>query len=194
MKRALWIGLVLVLIALVAPATAGELLKFKNGHRLVAQKTWVDGDILYVQLDDGSVLGFPKDLVENEGTTNARYIPLGTSNRVTRGRRGPGLISSVGQQDQKSIAEGKLTADEASRGRARQVGYSMPAGRDGGPSSRIRPKPGIDVRQGRAQALGEGTSRDTVGGPPGTSDDQAGVPKARIREAKDRKETGGPGK
>jgi hypothetical protein len=188
--------LILVLVALAAPAAADELLKFKNGHRLVAKKTWVEGDILYVKLEDGSVLGFPKDLVESEGTTNARYVPLRNTNRVTGSRRGYDLGGILKKQQQNaSIVQGSGTADQAASGRPLQIGYSMPAGRDEvrKPSSRVgATKPDSSAQKSRHGVTGEGERlealRGEAGPPPGS---RSNVPTVWLTPADNREETRG---
>jgi hypothetical protein len=77
---------VILLTACLFSATAGEIVRFKNGHQMVVRKSQIDGDTIFLTLEDGSVLGFPKELVQIEGNTpTARYYTPVRTNRVTRG-------------------------------------------------------------------------------------------------------------
>ncbi|MDQ7005923.1 MAG: hypothetical protein Q9Q40_01680 [Acidobacteriota bacterium] len=65
MKRSWKVMAALVLAGAVSLpwAAATERIRFKNGHTIVVLSSRVEGDFIYLTLEDGSEVGFPKALV-----------------------------------------------------------------------------------------------------------------------------------
>ena len=92
----LFVALAALAILAGASASAGERVKFKNGHSIVVESVRVEGDIVYLTMSDGSEAGFPKVLVElvEEGheTKVSRYV--GTA----KSPRSPGFTDLFGYE------------------------------------------------------------------------------------------------
>jgi hypothetical protein len=186
---------VILLAACLFTATAGEMVKFKNGHQMVVRKSAIEGDTIYLTLEDGSVLGFPKDLVSIEGGARVeRYAPPATPNRVSRGPSGSQL------QARRAGTGNMITSEVISTGeldgRSVMMGYNRPgAGRisadDLGPK-KAGQKAGGTFRQARAKQQGElptGTKRS--GTEPGEVP-APDVPKIRPVFSDDKKSSASP--
>ncbi|GEM_PF-5313243 len=50
-------------MAFSGAALAGERIHFKNGHSFIVRGSYVEGDMVFLTLPDGSTIGFPKDLI-----------------------------------------------------------------------------------------------------------------------------------
>jgi hypothetical protein len=87
-------GFAISLLA-VAPAEAGERVRFKNGHTIVAMKVSIEGDFVYLTMKDGSRVGFPKELVADleEGVSAPKSRSRNTSGY---GGRGPSMTDLSG--------------------------------------------------------------------------------------------------
>ena len=109
------VGFALSLLA-VAPADAGDRVRFKNGHSIVAVKVTVEGDFVYLTMEDGSRVGFPKELVADleEGVKAPRSRARNTSGY---GGRGPSMRQLSGYQaQQRQAGEGlRLSGNTAQR-------------------------------------------------------------------------------
>lgn len=137
MKRTLLVVLALVLLA-GAIAQAGERVRFKNGHSIVAAKVAVEGDFVYLTMFDGSRIGFPKELVEDleQGVKRPHTrVP----NVAGYGGRGPSMRELSGYQaylrragDNTYLAGNTAMYDPDHKGR-RTYGFSYKgSGSDGG--------------------------------------------------------------
>lgn len=183
MTRAASVLCVILLASCLLSATAGEIVRFKNGHQMVVRKSEVNGDTILLTLEDGSVLGFPKELVTIEGSARAqRYVPVGTPNRVHRG-------PTAAQLKARADGTGNMLPDQvisASEldGRSVMMGYSRPgAGRisaDALGGKKAGQKAGGTFQQARARQQGEqGASRKKAGGVDAEAIPAPEIPKIR---------------
>jgi len=155
-----------VLIAATCVAGAAEVVKFKNGHTMVVKESRVEGSTLLVTLADGSVLGFPLDLVIAPPEQSALRVLPGRANRAKagggRGPRGEELLGYRRQKGSDRIGEGSLSAADATSRFSRQVGFYRP--REGEtPTQEVRRQKGgyrvtdlIDFAEGRRKSVGSG--------------------------------------
>jgi hypothetical protein len=174
--RAATAAAVFLLAACLFSATAGEIVKFKNGHQMVVRKSKIEGDTILLTLDDGSILGFPKDLVTIEGNAYVdRYVPPSSPNRVSRGPTGAqlqGRRAGTGNMiSSQTISTGELN------GRSVMMGYNRPgAGRiaadDLGPQ-KAQQKAGGTFREARNRQQGEARAR---AGKPGQGSGEVPAP------------------
>lgn len=110
MKRR-WQAIAVAVLALtlgLPGASATERIRFKNGHSIVVVSSRIEGEFIFLTLEDGSEVGFPKSLVEIQEKgdfqrysrpangfggrgPSARETMAYRRNQVSRGRLSEGL-------------------------------------------------------------------------------------------------------
>lgn len=119
------IGLVLA----VGSATAGERIKFKNGHSLLVEKSRVEGEILYLTLPEGGEIGVPKALVaeieSGKQVTGRRRGAPGASPRSIPFQELPGFKRRARERDGGAplSVRVKVPAGTVKAGQRMTVGY-----------------------------------------------------------------------
>ena len=78
---------ILLLAGSAVPASAGQMVRFKNGFEMQANAIRFDGDMAYLVLDGGSEIGFPKDvldIVEQDETFGGEVFEMSGRNKVRK--------------------------------------------------------------------------------------------------------------
>jgi hypothetical protein len=194
------IAIVLVLLAAASLlAAADEVVKFKNGHTMLVRESRLEGAILYVTLKDGSVLGFPKDLIQipPEKTRrvyrdkNTPAMKTSSGGRGPRGRDLQGYRAAIGET---VIGQGSLGRSDSTARYSRQVGYYRPRGGEandeGGPR---RKKAGVPIQDLLEEQLsrrgGGGAAAPSIVGTEGPNPDPE-PPSVEVRVAPAKSRTG----
>lgn len=87
----------LIVLAAAVPVHAGEWVYFKNGHKMLVESMREEDGIVYLKLNAGNEVGFPKNLLaEVSKTTEVRANPQYRAARASG--RGPGFDQLLGTQ------------------------------------------------------------------------------------------------
>ncbi len=107
---------------------AGERIVFKSGHTIVAKAKRVEGDFLYLLLDDGSEIGFPLSLVAETKTgvkSTRRYTTRGWGGRGPSGNQTTAFQRSAAGRRRGLSLSGRLGPSSKGLGGMNMVGFSM---------------------------------------------------------------------
>lgn len=118
----------MAVLAIAAPALAGERIEFKNGHRLLVQSSRVEGEIVFLKLADGSEVGFPKALIAEVEEGHSATGGGGIGNGSPRGKTFEelnGYQRAARERDQgQSIAFNQATMRSVKPGTRLSVGFA----------------------------------------------------------------------
>ena len=161
------VGLCVVLLLLVGSlaAGAGERVKFKNGHSIVAEAVRVEGEIVFLTMSDGSEAGFPKALVEM--VEDGHEMKLSTYRGEAKSPRSPGFSELFGTQAREREAGLNTGMRMAGKVTSNMAGKRLTAG--------FRYKGSVDITEvakgatkGPSRAIWDRSGRDnTPGAKPG---------------------------
>jgi hypothetical protein len=112
---AVMVSLAVALLA-IGTTSAAERVHFKNGHTITAMKVSIEGDMVFLTMQDGSRVGFPKELVKDL-EQNAKPARLRSANRSGHGGRGPSLTDLNGYQRQLGKADKNMRLAGSTRNR-----------------------------------------------------------------------------
>ncbi len=151
----------LVLFAVVALlcvglAAANERIVFKNGHTIVAKFSRVEGEFIFLTLDDGSEVGFPKSLVKSteSGAQIRRYAPAhGWSGRGPSATETEAYRRHMLGMGKRATMVGGVAAHRARGERLNTVGFTVAGGFAEAGRGKDR-SPGIDLTDPSLRASG----------------------------------------
>jgi hypothetical protein len=183
-----------VLVLCTGLALAGERIEFKNGHTMVVKSSRVEGDVVYLELPDGSEIGFPKVLIKDVEEGHRRLPPR---ERTEHAGRGPGLQDLPGYQRaaraagrQDLVREGRLTSVSLDPTKRYTMGYTHRGSVDllkqlQGTNTPPM-KTALDLRRGGAGGEGSGGEATPKPGEPGSGEGDIGLqPKVRKKVGED---------
>lgn len=87
----------LAVLAAAVPVHAGEWVYFKNGHKMLVESMREEDGIVYLKLNAGNEVGFPKNLLAEVSKTN-ELRPTGQFKAARSSGRGPGFDEVLGTQ------------------------------------------------------------------------------------------------
>lgn len=129
MRSQRWLQWLLVaagVLVMAGVCTANERIRFKNGRTIVAVSSRVDGDFIYLRMQDGSEVGFPQSLVaETEQGSYRRTAHVNPG----FGGRGPSARQTMAYR-RNMVAAGKMptslssVARKVRGGELNSVGFS----------------------------------------------------------------------
>ncbi|MBP7149757.1 MAG: hypothetical protein KBD01_19700 [Acidobacteria bacterium] len=186
-RTLLLVLLVLVVLAVAAsgPASAAERIRFKNGHVLVVERSRLDGDMIYLTLQDKSEVGFPKALVILQEAPEVVDVtaPAGTpANYAGRGKplgELPGQVQAV-REAQPNVFSNVRIAQGGKRSPA-TYGFSYMGSGDAGAPAPSGPPPQASAtsRPSRPAPVGTTPAASELKGASGTTNGSGGLLEAK---------------
>lgn len=134
MQRIMLVGA--VLLTSFATSQAGEWVHFKNGHKILVESMRTDGDFVFLTIEQGKEVGFPKALIEFARPTQD-LRPKGNDGPLAQGQLyGDGFDDMIGARaamlDSGQIKElaGRVSGAGLQAGETYSLGFSFRGSND----------------------------------------------------------------
>ncbi len=133
----------LSLLAIAGPVQAGEWVYFKNGHKMLVESMREEDGIVYLKLNAGNEVGFPKALLAEVSQTNDQRGSKQFAAASGTGR-GPGFNDLLGTQQvlsEMGVAQRSaiLQSEKMKSGTTYSYGYSYLGSEDVSRIQRVTP-------------------------------------------------------